>query len=76
MEVKASGVANLEGTFEWRIPWYVRLIGSTDEFRVAEVRQLVVTDAQGNMTISKAGASLTKNLNDPTSNYGQAAAQP
>jgi hypothetical protein len=56
------------GTFKWTIPWYVRVVGSIEEIRVKTAEQSAVTDANGKMTISKAGASVTKNLNDPDEN--------
>ena len=55
-----------EGTFTWTIPWFVRVVGSKEEIRVIGAVHSVVTDAKGNMTISKAGATLHKNINDPT----------
>ena len=58
-----------EGTFTWTIPWLVRVVGSREEIRVIEAVHSVTTDALGNMTITKAGATLRKNINDPTSNY-------
>jgi hypothetical protein len=58
-----------QGTFAWTIPWLVRVVGSTEEIRVAEAVHSVTTDAFGNMTITKAGATLQKNINDPTSAY-------
>jgi hypothetical protein len=58
-----------EGTFTWTIPWLVRVVGSREEMRVVAAVHSVTTDALGNMIITKAGATVRKNINDATSNY-------
>jgi hypothetical protein len=57
------------GTFTWSIPWLVRVVGKRNEIRVTTAVHSVSTDAAGNMTISKAGFAIARNLNDPTSTY-------
>jgi hypothetical protein len=58
-----------QGTFTWTIPWLVRVVGSNEEIRVFEAVHSVTTDALGNMTISKAGVVVQKNIGAATSNY-------
>jgi len=56
------------GRFDWPIPWLFRVgTGSPKEF--ATVNQVITIDANGDMTISKGGASGAAAMNDPTSAY-------
>jgi len=56
------------GTFTWAIPWEFRVgTGSEKEFSTVTHKEEI--DANGNMTISKGGASKSKNYADPDSNY-------
>lgn len=57
-----------DGVFTWEIPWSFRVeLGSPKEFTT--VNHIKTIDSTGKMTISKGGTTISKNLNDPTSNY-------
>jgi hypothetical protein len=51
------------GTVTWPIPWYYSVNGGT-EHRFATINQVADMDATGAVTISKAGASVTKGRNE------------
>jgi hypothetical protein len=56
------------GTFDWPIPWLFRVgSGSAKQFAIATHRMTI--NAAGDMTISKAGASGSARLADPTTSY-------
>ena len=62
------------GTFDWPIPWKFRVpstvSGATNaEKGFATVHQQFTIDATGGMTVSKAGASGSAALNDPSATY-------
>jgi uncharacterized Zn-binding protein involved in type VI secretion len=56
------------GTFTWAIPWRFRVGGGAGKV-FATVNQVFSINAAGDMTASKAGASASAKLGDPTSGY-------
>jgi hypothetical protein len=54
------------GTVTWSIPWHYSVNGGTERL-IARINQVAQMDAAGAVTISKAGASVTKSRNDPSS---------
>jgi len=56
------------GTFDWAIPWKFR-VGSGTAKKFTTVHQRFTIDSNGAMTVSKAGASGSANLNDQNSVY-------
>jgi hypothetical protein len=56
------------GTFDWPIPWLCR-VGAGAAKRFSIVHQRFTIDPSGDMTASKAGASGSAKLSDPTSDY-------
>jgi len=62
------GTPYAAGTFDWPIPWKFRLNGGADKV-FATVHQRFTINAAGDMTVSKAGATGSAKLNDPSSTY-------
>ncbi|OGF51082.1 MAG: hypothetical protein A2231_13175 [Candidatus Firestonebacteria bacterium RIFOXYA2_FULL_40_8] len=56
------------GTFTWSIPWYYKFPGKGYK-KFITINQVFTIDATGKLTVSKAGASASANLNDPASGY-------
>jgi len=57
------GTPYASGTFDWPIPWLFK-VGSAASKDFTIVHQRFTIDAAGAMTVSKAGASASKNLTD------------
>jgi hypothetical protein len=62
------GTPYAAGTFDWAIPWLFRVSGGSSK-GFATVHQRFTINAAGDMTVSKAGASGSAGLNDPSSSY-------
>lgn len=72
-DTAASGHCNFGtpyawGTFDWPIPWLFRVGGGASK-QFTTVHQRFTINAAGDMTVSKAGASGSAALNDPSSTY-------
>jgi hypothetical protein len=57
------------GTYKWSIPWYYDSGGGSVSLGYT-VDQLLTSDASGKATISKGGASISFNVDDPTISTG------
>ena len=57
-----------DGRFSWAIPWIYQGEGGA-EVKFTIVNHVKEIDGAGKITISKGGASVSSNLNDPTSDY-------
>ena len=57
-----------DGTFLWPIPWQFRVNGGSEK-QFAIVNHEQVADSSGRVTLSKGGVTVTKDANDPNSNF-------